>query len=936
MKRIFLIAAIVVLLVGLCGGVFSVAADEPVDPSDVYVPQVAANEDPNLKLWFEHSFKKVMTSDTTPSGMDTYTVYMGKNEIENAQFVLCSEETIDKMRVTVSKFKDENGNMVNAEIYYQMYVTLTDLNTLAFAGATEENTFLREGEQPDPVVPISKIGRIQLNAGKSQAFYIRLKTTDETEPGWYSAQLNVFNSESKIIKTATVYAYVWGFTLSEETALKTSIFLNGYIGGEDKYKARYDYLLENRLVAMDIPGELNSSNPYLTNDRVNAIRVHSDGGGNYTSYMDYYITNYSNYAEFYKDLSGMAEWGSIKDKFYFYTIDEAVSEETGAHRSVDDVILYSEELDKYWPNAQKVVPYHENHAYPYFYYSDKLSNLDAGTLSDGVQGMMDSASVTLWCPQYYAFTPLEELDRYGYDAAAANWPVRSLSGTISGNSRYGETYFNWERVLGEFRDRVISNNIIRNEDPDNSDELWTYSAGWNNGYTYCNHLIENTGLQTKMLFWQLYQLDVTGYLYYGANFWNEYDRLNGDYVDTTVTGNRTGSWKTNLNPTYAAGHSVHGNGVLLYGAEQGGLANTADYIGSIRVEHMRDGIEEYQMLTMLEELCGDAAADVIVDSVSSNVVNYLSMPDYDRSAYDSSMDDYDIMAMKRIELGNQLEAACRNVCGHQYDGGNVTKTPTCLELGEITYTCTLCGVGNIENLPATHSDGSTYTQTVTKEATCTEEGSRQLECSACGYIKYETIPCHHEDSEYLIYRKGSKFINSHDIVCSVCEESVDSELHSFQVHYTNTCTEAGELLGVCYHCDLTEKWADVEAKGHYMEESDYIASTCTEPGSSIMKCVNCGYSEEIAVETVAHSYEKGVCTVCGAADPDYVAFEKGDIDASETITMMDLFKLKLHIKGTLLSEDEARRTDIDGNGRIDMLDSFELKYRIVTGKWRSE
>ncbi len=65
-------------------------------------------------------------------------------------------------------------------------------------------------------------------------------------------------------------------------------------------------------------------------------------------------------------------------------------------------------------------------------------------------------------------------------------------------------------------------------------------------------------------------------------------------------------------------------------------------------------------------------------------------------------------------------------------------------------------------------------------------------------------------------------------------------------------------------------------------------------------------------------------------------FEKGDIDGSETITMMDLFKLKLHVKGTLLSEDESKRADIDGNGRIDMLDSFELKYRIVTGKWRTE
>ncbi len=935
MKRFILIATIVVLMVGLCAGVFSTAADTPTDPADVYVPQVAEYEDPTLNLWFEHSFKKVMTSDVTPSGMDTYSVYMGKNEIENAQFVLYSEETKEKMRATVTDFKDEAGNVIDAELYYQMYITLTDLNTLAIAGATEENTFLRHGEQPDPMVSVSKIGRFQLNGGKSQAFYIRLKTTDETQSGWYSAQLKIFNSSSKVVKTATVYAYVWDFTLSEETALRSSFYLDGRIGSEDKYKARYDYLLENRLVAMDVPGELNSSNPYLTNPRVNSIRVTSNGGGNYGNYMDFFTDNYPTYADIYTDLSGMSEWEAIKDKFYFYTIDEAVSEETGGNKSIDDVILYSEELDKYWPNAQKVVPYHENHAYPYFYYKDKISNLDPGTIKDGIQGMIDTASMTLWCPQYYAFTPLEELERYGYDGAIANWPIRNMSGSISGNSRFGEKYFNWEKALGEFSDRIISNNIIRNENPDNHDELWTYSAGWNNGYTYCNHLIENTGLQTKLLFWQLYQEDITGYLYYGANFWFEYDGVNGTYIDKTATGNRTFSWKTNLNPTYAAGNSVHGNGVLLYAAEQGGF-NDIDYVGTVRVEHIRDGIEEYQMFTMLEELCGDSASDAIVDSVSNNVANYLSLPDYDRSAFDPDMDDYDVLAAKRIELGNKLEAASRNVCRHEYDEGTVTKAPTCLKLGEITYTCTKCGAGNIEYLPATHTDGSTYTVTVTKEATCTTKGEKQSVCSACDYVKVEAITAHHRNREYYTYYQNSKYNNSHDIACSVCDADLGHETHSPQASYTNTCTEAGKLYGICSRCGLTEDWGDAPAKGHYMVDSDYIAPTCDDAGKSVKECATCGVTEETVIDALQHNYVDGVCENCGEADPDAVTVERGDIDGSGTVTMADLFRLKMFVKQIATpTAEEFAAADVTGDGYINMMDSFELKYRIVKGSWRN-
>ncbi len=247
MKRTLLVLVITVLMVSLCAGVFSSASDTPTDPSEIYEPQIAANEDPSIKMWFEHSFKKVMTSDTTPSGMDTYSVYMGKNEIENAQVVLCADETKTGIRVSVSKFKNENGATIDASVFYQMYVTLSGVDTLGYYGATAENSFIRNGEQPDPMVPanINGVPRATLNAGKSQAYYIRLKTTEDTEPGWYSAQFNVYNSEGQNVKTATVYAYVWDFTIPEKTALKTSFYLDNRTDSNGTYEEYYNYLLEN-------------------------------------------------------------------------------------------------------------------------------------------------------------------------------------------------------------------------------------------------------------------------------------------------------------------------------------------------------------------------------------------------------------------------------------------------------------------------------------------------------------------------------------------------------------------------------------------------------------------------------------------------------------------------------------------------------------------
>ena len=65
LKRVLMTLALLGILLALSLGAFSAAASSD-DPAEGYVPTAAANEDAGLKLWFEHSFKKVLTKDTTP------------------------------------------------------------------------------------------------------------------------------------------------------------------------------------------------------------------------------------------------------------------------------------------------------------------------------------------------------------------------------------------------------------------------------------------------------------------------------------------------------------------------------------------------------------------------------------------------------------------------------------------------------------------------------------------------------------------------------------------------------------------------------------------------------------------------------------------------------------------------------------------------------
>jgi hypothetical protein len=77
--------------------------------------------------------------------------------------------------------------------------------------------------------------------------------------------------------------------------------------------------------------------------------------------------------------------------------------------------------------------------------------------------------------------------------------------------------------------------------------------------------------------------------------------------------------------TPLVGVASHGDGVLLY---NGALIGSYEPISSHRLENLRNGIQDYQLLTMLEELVGQTAADEMVAMVTTDVVTYTNDDDY--------------------------------------------------------------------------------------------------------------------------------------------------------------------------------------------------------------------------------------------------------------------------------------------------------------------
>lgn len=75
---------------------------------------------------------------------------------------------------------------------------------------------------------------------------------------------------------------------------------------------------------------------------------------------------------------------------------------------------------------------------------------------------------------------------------------------------------------------------------------------------------------------------------------------------------------------------------------------------------------------------------------------------------------------------------------HSWDGGSVTREPTCVQDGVRTYVCTICGETKVESIPAT-GNHSWNGGTVTTAPTCVAKGVMTYTCTVCGATRTEEI-----------------------------------------------------------------------------------------------------------------------------------------------------------------------------------------------------
>jgi hypothetical protein len=114
------------------------------------------------------------------------------------------------------------------------------------------------------------------------------------------------------------------------------------------------------------------------------------------------------------------------------------------------------------------------------------------------------------------------------------------------------------------------------------DEVWFYTCVFPQG-EYANRFIEQPLMKTRLLHWINYRYGITGYLHWGYNQWTAEDPF------TKTTPPHGG-------PPYLPA----GDAWIVYPGKEGPL-------DSIRFEAMRDGIVDYELLSLLAEKDRDLA-----------------------------------------------------------------------------------------------------------------------------------------------------------------------------------------------------------------------------------------------------------------------------------------------------------------------------------------
>jgi|GEM_PF-3910004 hypothetical protein len=523
-----------------------------------------------LDLWVnENPARKVQQQITYTPVETALNVSLAKNEYEGAEIVLTAQEDIASFDVSVSDFVGPNGASIPAsdiEISQEYYA-----HTLR-----SSNQQYAPGYYPDALIPFAlakQKGINHITKGQNQGIYFKVHTTKTTVAGTYQGtfSVKVGNDVSAMPVTLTV----WDWTVPDEVHTRSSFLLYpiGLTAGEGdstlaEVKRYYDFFLNKyRISLMNLPSTmepdsfLSSVREYYDNPKFTAFN------------LSYNVSSLQMLDHVEIDLKQLV-YASVQDqknylrKCYLYNLynDEYSMKDDNAKYQA---YLFSKNFTELCNNL--VTFFDKNYGTSYLDQVDGLRDSLANILNLEVTGYVDTLRV-------------------------GSKTIENLSSAHNGICP----------VYSQFHTKAQRDFLHEKYDGEHH-ELWWYGC-IEPCYPAPTYHIDDSELSPRIISWMQYDYGIDGNLYFSVNNQFDYD---GTYIPNIID-NYDG------NPNHAFSQSpngVNGDGYLVY---PGYPFGTKDPIPSLRLENIREGLEEYEYLYVYQSLLDGLSTRYGIEGLSAN------------------------------------------------------------------------------------------------------------------------------------------------------------------------------------------------------------------------------------------------------------------------------------------------------------------------------
>lgn len=405
-------------------------------------------------------------------------------------------------------------------------------------------------EYPDGLIPISGNETYDLNSNQTYPFYILFHSEKDQPAGDYKMKIEVLGGDDNVIDSGDITVHVYNFNLPETSTMQTAMDLSYWqIASKTGLQGDELQTLCDEYYEFMLEHHVSAYN--LPYDILDERADKYMDDPRVTGFKVPYSDNDDTIRAYYNKLSQKGEW---MEKAYFYPIDEPDTVE-----KYQNLHAIGERLSRLFPGYRMVVPFFVD------------------PIIDGDQDAIDYASevMNIWCPKLFCF---------------------------SNENIYNETLL---KTKDSFADRMKA-------EKEDGDDLWWYVC-WEPGDPYSNLYVNMEGVKHRSIFWQAYQYDVNGFLYWSCNYW---DSVKNPWEDMNTV-----KWLT---------PNVFGDGSLIYNGNAVGVSGACS---SLRLEAVRDGIDDYDYIQLALELgISESKIEKIVNKVAKTITDYS---DNDQNIYDA-------------------------------------------------------------------------------------------------------------------------------------------------------------------------------------------------------------------------------------------------------------------------------------------------------------